>query len=348
MKAIHKFKSLTSRSRAGTPVTRAFGISLLPEYSPRERTAAEDPESTTQTMSSNTESQPTATMTSTTSSSSTTTTTPATSTSASSTLTRQKSIAEEAAELIEQRKAFIASAAAAADDHPLRLHHPHAATAPVPGERGHAHDLTDRPPLLLGIGTGGRDDFLAINTSNSSDPGAANTSTSGDGEGGGEGGGGAETYVVSDSPTGIDFDVYDRAFEAEVKRIRSQKHHHRGRARTYLTRLVGERELEKYAADDCMVLEAGKDIASAAKARMRERRAKIEERLVGGTGGGGGGVRGSVGSVGLGSGVGAIGSSKFADLVAQMTKGRTAGSESGSGSGSGSGAGAESSSSPTT
>lgn len=137
---------------------------------------------------------------------------------------RQKSIAEEAAELIRQRRAFLAS-------------QQHASTHPPAsggvGEKGHAHDLTDKTPLLLGIGTGGHDDFAG------SDPPAD---------------------VVSDSPTGIEFDIYDRAFETEIKRIRSDKK--KGRARTYLTRLVGEQEVNKYAGDDCMVLDAGKSPTS--------------------------------------------------------------------------------------
>ncbi|KAL1912228.1 hypothetical protein Sste5344_002061 [Sporothrix stenoceras] len=56
----------------------------------------------------------------------------------------------------------------------------------------------DQPTLLLGIGTGGADDF-------------------------GPGGQHAEPEdIVSESPTTAEFDVYDRAFQSEVARIQSQ------------------------------------------------------------------------------------------------------------------------------
>jgi len=63
------------------------------------------------------------------------------------------------------------------------------------GEKGHAHDLTDTEPQFLGIGTGGRDDFLDE----------------------------APAEVVSDSPTAVDFNIYDSAYKFEIKRIQSQK-----------------------------------------------------------------------------------------------------------------------------
>ncbi|KAI2612463.1 Pkinase-domain-containing protein [Hypoxylon fragiforme] len=194
--AINRFKGLISKSRVVTPEVRTPRTSLAPGFA--EHMAI--PEDLVIEKSSNPEPQ--------------TPTQPS----------RQKSIAEEAAELIRQRRAFLAS-------------QQHASTHPPAsggvGEKGHAHDLTDKTPLLLGIGTGGHDDFAG------SDPPAD---------------------VVSDSPTGIEFDIYDRAFETEIKRIRSDKK--KGRARTYLTRLVGEQEVNKYAGDDCMVLDAGKSPTS--------------------------------------------------------------------------------------
>ncbi|KAK4106088.1 kinase-like protein [Parathielavia hyrcaniae] len=51
------------------------------------------------------------------------------------------------------------------------------------------------PALLLGIGTGGIDDFSAAEQGPAAD-------------------------IVSDSPTAVDFSVYDRAFEAEIERIK--------------------------------------------------------------------------------------------------------------------------------
>lgn len=132
------------------------------------------------------------------------------------------SIADQAAELVKQRRAYLAA-------------QQHASTHPPSSPKGQAHDPTDRAPLFLGIGTGGGDDF-------------ATSAVPAD--------------VVSDSPTGIEFDIYDRAFETEIKRIRSDKK--KGRAKTYLTRLVGEQEMDKYAGDDYMVIEAGKSLASSA------------------------------------------------------------------------------------
>jgi [calcium/calmodulin-dependent protein kinase] kinase len=138
---------------------------------------------------------------------------------------RHKSIAEEAAELVEARKAYLASAEKKTQ------------STTSEGEKGHAHDPTDTETRFLGIGMGGRDDFASS---------------------------GEPTHIVSDSPTGIDFDVYDRAFEAEVERIRSEK---RGSRRmTYLTRLVNEKE--KYLGDDCMVVEAGRSIPAIAASGM--------------------------------------------------------------------------------
>ncbi|KAI0480444.1 Pkinase-domain-containing protein [Xylariaceae sp. FL0804] len=146
---------------------------------------------------------------------------------------RHKSVADEAAELVEQRRAYLATS-------PLASRHTVPVPVPVsgPGGRGHAHDPTEKPTPLLGIGVGGRDDF-----SHHESP----------------------AQVVSDSPTGIEFDIYDRAFETEIKRIRSNRR--KGRARTYLTRLVGEQEIGKYLGDDCMVVEAGKSLASNALTR---------------------------------------------------------------------------------
>jgi len=86
----------------------------------------------------------------------------------------------------------------------LRKHSSH-------GEKGHAHDPTDVEPLFLGIGMGGRDDFAQHDPSDE---------------------------VVSDSPTAVDFNVYDHAYESEIKRIKSQK----GRSKMYLTKHIQERD----------------------------------------------------------------------------------------------------------
>ncbi|KAI0122176.1 Pkinase-domain-containing protein [Daldinia grandis] len=199
LKAIRRFKGLISKSRVATPEIKVPQISHAPEI-----VQAPIPEDIEKPAPSNAETSTTAQ--------------PA----------RQRSIAEEAAELVRQRRAFL-TAQKHASTHPL--------TSLGGEEKGHAHDLTDRAPLFLGIGTGGHDEFIASET---------------------------PVDIVSDSPTGIDFDVYDRAFETEIKRIRSDKK--KGRARTYLTKLVGPQERGKYASDDYMVLEAAKSPTSSSLA----------------------------------------------------------------------------------
>jgi [calcium/calmodulin-dependent protein kinase] kinase len=62
------------------------------------------------------------------------------------------------------------------------------------GEKGHAHDPTEFEAPFLGIGTGSRDDFASGDL--------------------------PPADVVSDSPTAVSFNVYDRAFEAEVDKIK--------------------------------------------------------------------------------------------------------------------------------
>ncbi|KAI0393684.1 Pkinase-domain-containing protein [Xylariaceae sp. FL0594] len=137
---------------------------------------------------------------------------------------RQKSVAEEAAELVEQRKAYLRSGN-------LSLGPPFSRLL----EDNEASDRGGKARIILSIGTGGHDEF-------STDEPPANT--------------------VSESPTRIEFDVYDRAFETEIQRIRSDRK--RNRARTYMTKLVGEKEKVKYAGDDCMIVEAGKSLAAGA------------------------------------------------------------------------------------
>ncbi|KAI1374697.1 Pkinase-domain-containing protein [Hypoxylon crocopeplum] len=200
MRAINRFKSLISKSRVTTPEVRTPRTSLAPEIAEKEVIPEDSELDTTST----------------------------TETQAPVPPKRHMSIAEEAAALVNQRRAYLAAQQHAST---------HPPASPGEGDRGHAHDMTDRAPLFLGIGTGGRDDFT-------SEPPAD---------------------VVSDSPTGIEFDIYDRAFETEIKRIRSDKK--KGRAKTYLTRLVGEQEVDKYAGDDYMVIEAGKSLASDAYSR---------------------------------------------------------------------------------
>ena len=193
--------------------------------------------------------------------------------------------------------------------------------------KGHAQDPTDKPLLLLGIGMGGQDHDSSLPEKAS----AASTTPAAGAAAGvptdvAHGEAEEEAYVVSDSPTGIDFDIYDRAFEAEMKRIRSQKTT-RGRARTYLTRLVGEHEREKYASDEGMAAEMAVDVVDAARTRIEDRRNRgREDNGDGGDDdtdekhrkGHGGAVKEAVDKA-------AVGGSKFADLVTQMTKDRATG-----------------------
>ncbi|KAI0866848.1 kinase-like domain-containing protein [Xylaria cubensis] len=137
--------------------------------------------------------------------------------------TRQKSVAEEAAELIEQRKAYLKLG--------LSLQ---GAGAEQTDEEAQTPNPTDnRNTLFLGIGTGGDNEFRSPEI---------------------------PSDIVSESPTGIDFDVYDQAFETEIKRIRSDKK--RNRSWTYMTKLLGEKERDKYIGDDCMIVEAGRSLAN--------------------------------------------------------------------------------------
>ena len=304
MKAIHKFKSLTSRSRTGTPGPKPPRIPPTPPELATKESYPEDSAASTRASSSILDSGQATTATS---SSSTT----ATSTTLSS--TRQKSVAEEASELVAQRKAFIA-----------------ARSIPLPnGERGHAQDPTEHPPPLLGIGTGGHDFFTTslsystIEDEQRQPAGLPDTDDPG-------------AYVISDSPTGTDIDIYDRAFEAEVQRIRAREQQQqpqksgkggsaRARTRTYLTRLVGEQERRKYAADECMVVEAGRSFMSAARARLEEDRTRL-----------GGQKAGDAEGDSHGDGNRAKGTTgRFAELVTQMAKAKISSELAGSGSGSG-------------
>jgi calcium/calmodulin-dependent protein kinase kinase 2 len=91
-------------------------------------------------------------------------------------------------------------------------------------EKGHAHEVTDTEPLFLGIGAGGHDDF-----------GSATR----------------EAGIVSDSPTAVDFNVYDRAFEQEVDRIKRSSSKRKPTGNMFLTRFVNKKD--QYKEDDAIV-----------------------------------------------------------------------------------------------
>ncbi|KAH6636166.1 kinase-like domain-containing protein [Chaetomium tenue] len=123
-------------------------------------------------------------------------------------------------------------------------------TTPPEHVTDHQQPHPEEPVPLLGIGTGGIDDF----------PGADDAPHPAD--------------IVSDSPTVVDFNVYDRAFEEEIERIR----------RSTSRRGVGG--------------------AGAGGLRGRG---------VGGVGGVGGGVGGGAGGIGGGAGTGVIYQTRFSE-----------------------------------
>ncbi|CAG9971821.1 unnamed protein product [Clonostachys byssicola] len=81
-------------------------------------------------------------------------------------------------------------------------------------------DVSNQEPLFLGIGTGSRDDF------NMDEP---------------------SPYVVADSPTAVDYNVYDRAYQAAVEeRLKSSA---TNKPTLYLTRFVKEKDQLKELGD---------------------------------------------------------------------------------------------------
>jgi [calcium/calmodulin-dependent protein kinase] kinase len=91
--------------------------------------------------------------------------------------------------------------------------------APEPEEektKGHAHDISDQEPLFLGIGTGSRDAFVTDEKT---------------------------PDVVSDSPTAVDFNVYDRAYEEAVNERMKQSQS--SNPVMYLTKHIKEKEYFK-------------------------------------------------------------------------------------------------------
>lgn len=77
-------------------------------------------------------------------------------------------------------------------------------------------EVEDKEPLFLGIGTGSRDDFAMDE---------------------------ATPNIVADSPTAVDFNVYDRAYEDAVEeKLKNSSH----RPTLYLTRFVKDKEHLKH------------------------------------------------------------------------------------------------------
>ncbi|KAL2263674.1 hypothetical protein VTK26DRAFT_5705 [Humicola hyalothermophila] len=124
-----------------------------------------------------------------------------------------QSTAEFAARVLREREEFLKNGGKAklnqllptSSPHPPHARHPSTASS----SSSFTHDAL-RPPTplpVLGIGTGGIDDF-GPSLGNNNDV---------DDDGGGPS---PAANVVSDSPTMVDFNIYDRAFEAEMERIK--------------------------------------------------------------------------------------------------------------------------------
>lgn len=86
------------------------------------------------------------------------------------------------------------------------------------GEKGHAHDPLEEPPLFLGIGSGGDQSLEPI------------------------------ADAVAESPTAAEFNIYNTAYQEEVERIRASQGNS---ATVYLTRRVDDKK--EYKADVNMV-----------------------------------------------------------------------------------------------
>lgn len=105
------------------------------------------------------------------------------------------------------------------------------------GPRGHGEppSLRTAPPVL-GIGTG-----AGAGLEDHPHPAAAAAAASGGAEAQQEEDRAAAGVVVADSPTAVDFDVYDRAFEEEVERIRQGG----GRPSVYMTWHLGDEKVQE-------------------------------------------------------------------------------------------------------
>lgn len=113
--------------------------------------------------------------------------------------------------------------------------------------KGHAHDVSDQDTLFLGIGTGARDDFSVDE---------------------------ATPDVVADSPTAVDFNVYDRAYEEAVQsHIKANPASH---PTLYLTNLV--KETEHFKKLESLVQQSGA-AAIALMSPIKESTQQLEQHL---------------------------------------------------------------------
>jgi calcium/calmodulin-dependent protein kinase kinase 2 len=130
---------------------------------------------------------------------------------------------------------------------------------PTEEESGRAHGERDPQaspgvPALLGIGTGGHDNNF---------PGP---------DGGGGEQGGDQPSAVADSPTAVDFNVYDRAYEEEVARIKAAG----GQPSVYMTWHLNSKD--RFHGDGALDVkeEHGDDEADAPSGRGERGRDKIK------------------------------------------------------------------------
>lgn len=152
-----------------------------------------------------------------------------------STAQKAEDTAAHAAKLIHDRERFFAET--------RKARHTATGSSTSSGEKGHAHTLSSADVPFLGIGTGGRDDFIIPPTPTASTADAINDSDT--------------VVVVSESPTAVDFNVYDRAFEDEVEKIKrstSRRDKRAGRkGALYRTKHLTKTEADKF-------FEEGRDV----------------------------------------------------------------------------------------
>jgi [calcium/calmodulin-dependent protein kinase] kinase len=127
----------------------------------------------------------------------------------------ESSAAEYASRLLREREQFLKTRGAVRPPN-------------LAGEKAQPQRPSEAEPVrLLGIGIGGGDDFAVEESPED---------------------------IVSDSPTAVDFNVYDRAFEAEVDRIKrssSRKGSRKGSGAMYHTKHLSEKD--QYKTDETLV-----------------------------------------------------------------------------------------------
>lgn len=114
------------------------------------------------------------------------------------------------------------------------------------GEKGHAHDPLDEEPLILGIGAGGHDTLDS-----------------------------SSQVVVAESPTAAEFNIYDKAYQEEVRRIRGAQGH---TATVYLNRRVDSKRECKH--DENLIGAPPKGDATSAMQGFKELPDKAREQKV--------------------------------------------------------------------